>query len=260
MDFIGAGGWSYFRVPGEAPLAAYARAFRFVEVNATFYRHPAPRAVEAWRRRVPEDFVFSVKCHRAVTHTESLAPTEAALDAFGRSLAIAHRLRAPAFVLETPASLLFTAAKARDLTSLLASADRRGIAIALEARAHAVGDLPPPLERAMRDLGLVDATDYSRQRPRVSQEVAYTRLLGKGSHNQWVFSDGELREIAATAQRTETDRVFFTFHGVRMYRDAARFLALQDLGRFPAVSEEGQSRLPTALGPSGWPRERRRTC
>ena len=112
----------------------------------------------------------------------------------------------------------------------------------------------------MRDLSLVDATDYSRQPPRVAEEVGYTRLFGRGEHNQWVFSDRELQAIAETRGKTGADRVFFTFHGVRMYRDAARFLALQDLGRFPAVSEEGQSRLPTALGPSGWPRERRRTC
>jgi len=222
-------------------------------VNATFYRHPAPRAVEAWRRRVPEDFVFSVKCHRAVTHTESLAPTEAALDAFGRSLAIAHRLRAPAFVLETPASLRFTAAKARDLTSLLASADRRGIAIALEARAHAVGNLPPPLERAMRDLGIVDATDYSRQPPRVAEEVGYTRLFGRGEHNQWVFSDRELQAIAETRGKTGADRVFFTFHGVRMYRDAARYLALQRKGPLPPIPGKEQARLPlqTVAGPRG---------
>jgi len=37
--WIGAGGWGYFRGPSGHPLEDYALAFRFVEVNATFYRH-----------------------------------------------------------------------------------------------------------------------------------------------------------------------------------------------------------------------------
>ncbi len=37
---IGAGGWAYFQVPGLRPLDAYAQAFNFVEVNATFYTYP----------------------------------------------------------------------------------------------------------------------------------------------------------------------------------------------------------------------------
>jgi len=224
VDFIGAGGWGYFRVPGEDSLAAYSRAFRFVEVNSTFYRHPGLRQVVDWRRRVPEDFTFSVKAHSAVTHRECLVPTAAALESFARSVAVAHALRAPVLILETPASLRFTANKVRDLTALLTSADRRALTFGLEARAHATGELPPPLERAMLDLGIVDVTDLSRQPPRIPAEVAYTRLFGKGEHNRWIFSDTELEEIAAARKRTGADRAFYTFHGVRMYKDAARFL------------------------------------
>ena len=246
MEFIGAGGWAYFRVRDEDALAAYARAFRFVEVNTTFYRHPSRRRVAEWRRGVPEDFTFAVKCHRTVTHAAGLAPTAPALEAFSRSLAVAHAVRAPVLVLEVPATLRFTAEAIRGMTALLASADRRGVTLALEARAHATGDLPPPLERAMRDLAVIDCTDYSRQAPRIENDLAYTRLLGKGEHNRWVFSDDELRAIDAAARHAGAERAFFTFHGVRMYRDAARFLTFKRTGRFPMELPEGQERLPEA--------------
>lgn len=49
----GAGGWEYFNVPSDR-LHNYARAFRTVEVNSTFYTIPPLSLVESWRRRVPK--------------------------------------------------------------------------------------------------------------------------------------------------------------------------------------------------------------
>ncbi len=74
---IGAGGWAYFRVPGMDALAAYAKAFDFVEVSATFYTNPSIEIVRSWRRRVPEDFTFSVRCHKDLTHKYLLSHRKA---------------------------------------------------------------------------------------------------------------------------------------------------------------------------------------
>lgn len=63
---VGAGGWAYFNVSGDR-LRGYAKAFRMVEVNSTFYRIPPLSLVRSWRRRVPEDFKFTVRCHREIT-------------------------------------------------------------------------------------------------------------------------------------------------------------------------------------------------
>ena len=68
-DFrIGTGGWAYFRVPDLHSLVAYSRAFNFVEVNATFYEIPKIKSVESWRKMVPDDFEFSVRCNKRLTH------------------------------------------------------------------------------------------------------------------------------------------------------------------------------------------------
>src|SRR3990170_5766453 len=63
---VGTGGWAYFRVPGTSSLRAYSSAFDCVEVNSTYYSHPNPRTVSLWRRTVPPDFDFSVRCHRSI--------------------------------------------------------------------------------------------------------------------------------------------------------------------------------------------------
>jgi len=60
---VGAGGWAYFEVPNKPFLKAYSEVFNFVEVNHTFYEYPDVRRVERWRRTVPANFAYAVRCH-----------------------------------------------------------------------------------------------------------------------------------------------------------------------------------------------------
>ena len=72
---IGTSGWSYDHwvdvlYPRKASslerLDAYARRFRTVEVNNTFYRWPKDRVFAEWHGRAPADFVFTVKASRGL--------------------------------------------------------------------------------------------------------------------------------------------------------------------------------------------------
>src|SRR3954452_7396246 len=79
--YIGTSGWSYDHwvdvlYPGGASslerLDAYARRFRTVEVNNTFYRWPADEVFAAWRERTPPGFLFTVKASRGLTQFRKL--------------------------------------------------------------------------------------------------------------------------------------------------------------------------------------------
>src|SRR5947199_10762738 len=63
---IGAGGWAYFKLPGIDSLEAYSQAFDFVELNSSYYELPANSSASDWRKRVPPDFRFSVRCPRII--------------------------------------------------------------------------------------------------------------------------------------------------------------------------------------------------
>jgi uncharacterized protein YecE (DUF72 family) len=74
-------GWNYtawvgpFYPPGTRPsefLSTYARVFRGVEVDSTFYAIPDARAVHAWAERTPPDFTFALKMPKEVTHDRRL--------------------------------------------------------------------------------------------------------------------------------------------------------------------------------------------
>jgi uncharacterized protein YecE (DUF72 family) len=78
---IGTSGWSYDHwvnvlYPRDATslerLDAYARRFRTVEVNNTFYRWPKDEVFSTWRERSPAGFVFSVKASRGLTQFRKL--------------------------------------------------------------------------------------------------------------------------------------------------------------------------------------------
>jgi uncharacterized protein YecE (DUF72 family) len=78
---IGTSGWSYDHWVGVlypksakslGRLDAYARHFRTVEVNNTFYRWPRDEVFSTWRERSPEGFVFSAKASRGLTQFRKL--------------------------------------------------------------------------------------------------------------------------------------------------------------------------------------------
>ena len=46
----------------------YCEHFKTLELNVTFYRFPQLAFLESWYKRSPEDFSFSVKAPRGITH------------------------------------------------------------------------------------------------------------------------------------------------------------------------------------------------
>ncbi len=76
---IGTSGWSYPKGPGKwrgvfypkevrDELDYYARHFKTVEVNSTFYRPASPQTAKGWAERTPQGFLFAVKAWQKFTH------------------------------------------------------------------------------------------------------------------------------------------------------------------------------------------------
>ncbi len=57
-------------------LEHYARTFHTVEIDATWYAMPSRRTVEGWARKVSDDFIFSLKVPKEITHTRYLEGCE----------------------------------------------------------------------------------------------------------------------------------------------------------------------------------------
>src|SRR5213083_3163202 len=244
MDALaGAGGCGYF----SGGLEAYARGFRFVEVNVSFYRRIPEATARRWRSRVPDDFVFALKANQAITHTDRLRASARARAAFSHDLRIARILRSPFLILETPPGLRFDAVQVAGLREL-AGMSGDGLRLGLEPRAYRQRKLPEALRRTMGQDRVLGVVDLSQGPPRIPDEVVYTRLFGPGPANVYQFDDAELRAIDRASG--DAVRAAFTFHGVRMYTDAARFLTFKRTGAFPAAtSSRGLASLEAVLMP-----------
>lgn len=88
---IGASSWSApswegpFYPKGTLPadcLSFYASHFDTVEIDATFYRTPSERMVDAWRERTPAGFLFTAKVPQVITHEKMLQDCREEMDAF----------------------------------------------------------------------------------------------------------------------------------------------------------------------------------
>lgn len=104
-------GWSYedWRgpfysrdTPQTRMLEEYARIYSTVELDTTFYGVPRPTTLDAWAAQTPDDFLFSAKVPRAVTHERRLRDAaEEALD-FGSLLKKHLGLKLGALLLQLP--------------------------------------------------------------------------------------------------------------------------------------------------------------
>jgi uncharacterized protein YecE (DUF72 family) len=90
---IGVAGWSLPRRAAEAfpaegsGLQRYAARLNCAEINSTFYRSHRPGVLERWAASTPDDFRFSVKAPKAVTHELRLVDCEARLAQFAGEIA-----------------------------------------------------------------------------------------------------------------------------------------------------------------------------
>jgi uncharacterized protein YecE (DUF72 family) len=89
--YLGTQGWSYkdwvgsfYRDGTQARdyLAQYARVFNAVELDTTFYGTPTASRVEGWKSATPDDFCFTAKVPRSITHDKHLQDADDEMDAF----------------------------------------------------------------------------------------------------------------------------------------------------------------------------------
>jgi uncharacterized protein YecE (DUF72 family) len=125
---IGISGWTYqpwrsdFYPKGLAQkkeLAYAASLFPSIEINGTFYSLQRPSSFATWAEQTPDDFVFSIKGSRYITHMLKLRNAEQALANFFASglLALGHKLGP--ILWQFPPNFQFNAAKLEDFFTLL---------------------------------------------------------------------------------------------------------------------------------------------
>ena len=230
---IGAGGWAYFQVSGINSLEAYSQAFNFVELNSSYYELPAYSSVAEWRKRVPADFRFSVRCPRIIVDHYGLKLLPGSRGLVEKLEEVCRQLEAEVMTVLISSTPIRESELAERLGDFLEtfSADRTVVAVEFRGLkpADEVFDI-------MKESGAIHSVDLSNSEPRYDGRVLYSRLFGRGEQNIYEFDDGELKEIAKKASAPKFEKSILAFHGVRMYRDAGRVKSFIDKGYFPKIT------------------------
>jgi uncharacterized protein YecE (DUF72 family) len=114
---IGTAGWSIpakeadaFPTEGSS-LQRYAARFDCAEINSSFHRAHRPATYERWAASVPEDFRFSVKLAKTITHKQRLVDAQLLVEHFLSEIS-GLRGKAAVILVQLPPSLAFNPAVA----------------------------------------------------------------------------------------------------------------------------------------------------
>lgn len=202
--YIGTSGWSYEDWRGGEfypknlaktdELPFLTKHFSTVELNASFYHLPKEQTFKNWREEVPEDFTFSVKASRYLTHIKKLKdPKEIWGNFYERAKLLENKL-GPILVQLQPA---WRKNKER-LKNFLKTAKKDYNKLALEFRHPSwfCSEIYDILKK--EGVALVYA-DCGQKWPQVwketSDEFVYLRMHGPDGSYATKYKKGRLKEI-----------------------------------------------------------------
>ena len=141
MIRVGIGGWTYEPWRGAFypaglrqadELAHASRELTSIEINGTFYRTQTPDTFRKWAAETPDDFVFSVKGGRFITHMRKLAGVETALANFFASGLLGLGPKLGPVLWQLPPMLRFDAERLAAFFELLPRTTSAAAALALQ--------------------------------------------------------------------------------------------------------------------------------
>ena len=108
---IGTSGWNYDHWHGvlyphgihpRERLNYYVARFPTVELNSSYYHWPKSTSFASWRRRLPDQFLFTVKAPQLLTHVQRLYAPERWIDRIAQSLRLLGNRRGVLLVQLSP--------------------------------------------------------------------------------------------------------------------------------------------------------------
>lgn len=182
-----AGDYIFYPAGTKKPemLPFYSKVFDTIEVDATLYGIPAAATVEKWSGETPDDFVFSFKTPRVITHDRQLAADTVPVmhEFIDRILPLREKLGV--VLIQLPPSFDGSRENGRNAREFLSQLPP-GVRYAVEFRNKDwfIDWTFEELERVHATLGLVEGPWLPRQMmfdavDRLSADFAYIRIMGE---------------------------------------------------------------------------------
>ncbi|MEP6928181.1 MAG: DUF72 domain-containing protein [Ginsengibacter sp.] len=86
----------------------YCEHFNTLELNVTFYKFPTEKSLEKWYNNSPDDFKFSVKAPKAITHFKKFNECESMLGDFYGSISQGLKEKLGCVLVQLPPQLIYS--------------------------------------------------------------------------------------------------------------------------------------------------------
>jgi uncharacterized protein YecE (DUF72 family) len=230
-------------------LKKYSREFKVTEINSTFYRIPRIETVEGWREIVPEDFVFTVKCHQAITHPITsptwkksgvkdfgklgdrvgfLNPTEEVIGYWKKTVEVCRVLKSPICLIQLPASFKEDEKNLENMRKFFSRVERNGITIALELR----GWSREGFRQVCEEFDLISCVDPLKDEPLhfSKKSIGYFRLhgsyIGERIDYKYKYTIEDLKNLKTKIEGYDCDIAYVMFNNIYMKENAKEFMKL----------------------------------
>ncbi|HWJ29514.1 MAG TPA: DUF72 domain-containing protein [Flavisolibacter sp.] len=182
---------------GATRLTYYASLFSSVEVNATFYKLPQMATVEKWGRSVPDDFRFTFKVPKGVTHAKDLQCSFQELESFAETVNAVGDKRG-CLLVQLPPKV--SREKEEELNAILEclTENATGWQIAVEFRHRSWYDSAVYRLLQAYNVGMVEHDLLKSPSPKVliSESFAYLRFHGPEDGYRGSYDDAVLQGYA----------------------------------------------------------------
>ncbi len=230
---IGTSGYSYTywkgrfypdKWPAAKQLQYFSTQFNTVELNHTFYRFPTVKSLAKAAAETPDDFRFSVKMNKLVTHTLRLRGAKEKIDEFMALVAEGLGPKLACVLFQLPPSFHFTAERLDDVLRNVAQQPTNVI----EFRHISWWD--ETVFSALRDAGLSFCAVSFPGLPDdniCTSTLFYKRMHGVPELFKSAYSAETLAQLAATMPQVKEAYVYFNNTMFEAgYTNAARLQAL----------------------------------
>ncbi len=232
--YIGTSGWHYVHwmglfypesVTGYDELKYHSQYFNTVENNSSFYRIAGESTYKTWVRMTPQDYKFSLKLNKLLTHIHRLELNEEVKERVGYILHTTQVLkdRLGAIVIQLPASFKFDIVKLERFLKFFKSEIakreyRPDIAIEFRNKYWFTEDVYEILRKYNVSLVAADSSRYPGARV-ITSDFGYIRLHGPEKLFASKYTKDGLKEwaeyIGVISRKVKRVYVYFNndFHG-----------------------------------------------
>lgn len=217
----------------KSRLCYYASLMDSIEINSSFYKIPLPLTIKKWAEDVPENFLFTFKLFKEITHNKDLAFDPDLVAKFFQVISQVEGKKGCVLVQFPPSVRIAHFAQLRFLMSILRHNDpNMDWKIALEFRHPSlyVEEIFELLEQYQLGMVIQDKGIASSPLKETHPNFIYLRFHGPGGDYRGSYSDDVLSEYAYAINEWLSDgKMVFVYFNNTMGEAYKNLISLREM-------------------------------